>query len=146
MKRYEYSGPAGKEQKESTFEDKDTLWTSIRHKHMKDTIDKLMLDFNKFCQENTNFRDKFVSLLRQRLIFREKASSLNDMRDMLASLPQFQEMRDQFSLHLNVAEKCMEIFEQKNLLGVGLVEQVSVNATVLTSELCYWSDARGKNP
>jgi syntaxin-binding protein 1 len=46
------------------------------------------------------------------------------MRDMLASLPQFQEMRDQFSLHLNLAEKCMEIFEQKKLLEIGLVEQV----------------------
>jgi hypothetical protein len=28
--------------------------------HMKDTIDKLMLDFNKFCQENTNFTDKYL--------------------------------------------------------------------------------------
>lgn len=46
------------------------------------------------------------------------------MRDMLATLPQFQEMRDQFSLHLNLAEKCMETFEQKKLLDVGLVEQV----------------------
>jgi syntaxin-binding protein 1 len=58
------------------------------------------------------------------LICREKATSLNDMRDMLASLPQFQEMRDQFSLHLSLAEKCMEIFEEKKLLEVGLVEQV----------------------
>jgi syntaxin-binding protein 1 len=58
------------------------------------------------------------------LISREKATSLNDMRDMLASLPQFQEMRDQFSLHLNVAEKCMEMFEQQKLLEVGLIEQV----------------------
>jgi syntaxin-binding protein 1 len=46
------------------------------------------------------------------------------MRDMLANLPQFQEMRDQFSLHLNLAEKCMETFEQKKLLDVGLIEQV----------------------
>ena len=45
------------------------------------------------------------------------------MRDMLAALPQFQEMRDQFSLHLNMAEKCMDMFEQKKLLEVGLIEQ-----------------------
>jgi syntaxin-binding protein 1 len=55
---------------------------------------------------------------------REKATSLNDMRDMLATLPEFQEMRDQFSLHLNLAEKCMEVFGQKKLLEIGLVEQV----------------------
>jgi len=91
--------------------------------HMKDTIDKLMLDFNKFCQENTNFTDKY-GLHLTLLMAREKATSLNDMRDMLATLPQFQEMRDQFSLHLNMAEKCMELFEEKKLLSIGLIEQV----------------------
>lgn len=110
--KFEIRGVSGVEEKTAKFDEKDTIWTSIRHMHMKDTIDKLMLDFNKFCAEHTNFTDK------------EKATSLNDMRDMLATLPQFQEMRDQFSLHLNIAEKCMEQFEQKKLLEVGLVEQV----------------------
>ena len=58
--RYEFHGPNGIEEKTATFDEKDTIWTSIRHMHMKDTIDKLMLDFNKFCQENTNFTDKYV--------------------------------------------------------------------------------------
>ena len=76
------------------------------------------------------------------LINREKATSLNDMRDMLATLPQFQEMRDQFSLHLNLAEKCMEIFEEKKLLEVGLLEQVILKVvSMLTLELCDWSYA-----
>ena len=65
---------------------------------------------------------------------------MNDMRDMLATLPQFQEMRDQFSLHLNVAEKCMDTFEQKKLLEVGLVEQVSLSYIKLTLELCNGSN------
>jgi len=64
------------------------------------------------------------------------------MRDMLATLPQFQEMRDQFSLHLNLAEKCMEIFEEKKLLEVGLLEQVILKVvSMLTLELCDWSYA-----
>ena len=64
------------------------------------------------------------------------------MRDMLANLPQFQEMRDQFSLHLNMAEKCMEIFEQKKLLEVGLVEQVHPSTIIPNVELCHWSHSR----
>ena len=68
-------------------------------------------------------------------MFREKATSLNDMRDMLATLPQFQEMRDQFSLHLNLAEKCMEQFEAKKLLEVGLVEQVHYIMVVIDSRI-----------
>lgn len=55
---------------------------------------------------------------------------------MLATLPQFQEMRDQFSLHLNIAEKCMDIFEQKKLLELGLVEQVSNNPIRNLISLC----------
>lgn len=61
--KYEFRGPTGMEEKTATFEEKDSIWTSIRHMHMKDTIDKLMQDFNKFCQENTNFTDKFVFIL-----------------------------------------------------------------------------------
>jgi len=64
------------------------------------------------------------------------------MRDMLATLPQFQETRDQFSLHLNIAEKCMEMFEKKKLLDVGLVEQVFEISPFLAysrAELRHWS-------
>ena len=46
------------EEKSATLEEKDTIWTSMRHMHMKDTIDKLMQDFNKFCHEHANFTDK----------------------------------------------------------------------------------------
>jgi syntaxin-binding protein 1 len=58
--RYEFRSPTGMEEKVATIDEKDTVWTAVRHMHMKDTIDKLMADFNKFCQENTNFTDKCV--------------------------------------------------------------------------------------
>jgi hypothetical protein len=77
------------------------------------------------------------------LIGREKATSLNDMRDMLANLPEFQETRDRFSLHLNLAEKCMDIFAQKKLLEVGLVEQVTLPLrSEINPELCDRRNSR----
>lgn len=57
--RYTFRSATGVEEKNATLDEKDEIWTSVRHMHMKDTIDKLMQDFNKFCQENTNFTDKF---------------------------------------------------------------------------------------
>jgi len=138
--KYEFRGSTGAEEKKATLDEKDTVWTTVRHMHMKDAIDKLMADFNKFLQENTNFTDK-LSHVPTITDLREKATSLNDMRDMLATLPQFQETRDQFSLHLNMAEKCMEVFEEKKLLDVGLVEQVFRSWSLkLILELCYWSN------
>lgn len=58
--------------------------------------------------------------------------NVNDLKDMLASLPQFQTQREQFSLHLDMAQECMNIFEKKRLAQVGNVEQCC--ATGYTAE------------
>lgn len=44
---------------------------------------------------------------------------------MLAGLPQFQEGKEAFSLHLNMAEECMKVFSEHKLLDIGSVEQVN---------------------
>lgn len=54
------------------------------------------------------------------------------MRDMLASLPQMQETKDKLSLHLTMAQDCMNRFEKSNLPSQAMVEQNC--ATRLTPE------------
>ena len=44
---------------------------------------------------------------------------------MIAGLPQFQEMKEAYSLHLTMAQKCMEIFQKHKLPDLASVEQVS---------------------
>lgn len=60
-KSYKYrfasaTAPGGYEERTATLTDNDVLWTQVRHMHMKDAIDKLMADFNKFLEENAGFR------------------------------------------------------------------------------------------
>ena len=43
---------------------------------------------------------------------------------MIAGLPQFQEGKEAFALHLDLAEKCVKVFQDHKLLDVGSVEQV----------------------
>ena len=50
---------------------------------------------------------------------------MNTIKDMLAGLPQYQEGKEAFSLHLDMAEQCMKVFNEHKLLDVGSVEQVS---------------------
>ncbi|CAL1714155.1 unnamed protein product [Somion occarium] len=107
------------EDKTATLSDSDNVWTQIRHMHMREAIDKLMADFNQFMQDNAGFKG-------------EGAASLNDMKDMLANLPQYQEQREKFSLHLNMAQECMDTFERDRLTDVATVEQNC--ATGLTPE------------
>ena len=57
---------------------------------------------------------------------------MNDMKDMLANLPQYQEQREKFSLHLSMAQECMGLFEQDKLPLVAGIEQDC--ATGMTAE------------
>ncbi|KAK0239011.1 Sec1-like snare protein [Armillaria nabsnona] len=120
--RYTYkfqSSVGAYEDKTATLSDQDNVWTAVRHMHMREAIDKLMADFNKFLEENAVFKG-------------DGAANLNDMKEMLAGLPQYQEQREKFSLHLNMAQECMGIFERDKLPVVANVEQNC--ATGLTAE------------
>jgi len=97
--RYKFQSSVGAyEDKTATLNDSDTTWTEVRHMHMREAIDKLMADFNKFLEENAVFKG-FVSSDAKSAIMthsrlREGAANLNDMKEMLANLPQYQEQRE----------------------------------------------------
>ena len=54
----------------------------------------------------------------------ETPSSLNTIKDMIIGLPQFQEGKQLYSLHLNMAQELMNIFQKCRLPDIALVEQV----------------------
>ncbi|WWC92625.1 uncharacterized protein L201_007584 [Kwoniella dendrophila CBS 6074] len=118
--RYKYTNTIGGiEEKIADLTEADPVWCSVRHLHMKDAIDTLMTDFGKFAQDHAGFSGG-------------GNVNVNDLKDMLASLPQFQTQREQFSLHLDMAQECMGLFEKKKLSLVANVEQCC--ATGYTSE------------
>ena len=51
-------------------------------------------------------------------------SSLNSIKDMIAGLPQFQEGKEAYSLHLNMAQECMSLFQKCQLPDIAIAEQV----------------------
>lgn len=104
-----------KETKDVEIGEKDRIWVENRHRHMKDTIEKLMGDFQRFIDENPHFTKQDS----------DNANSLNAIKDMLAGLPQFQEMKEAYSLHLSMAQECMNIFQRQKLPDLASVEQVS---------------------
>ncbi|KAL1412581.1 syntaxin binding protein 1 [Vanrija albida] len=110
--RYTYENTVGgKEDKEAILDDDDKVWVSVRHLHMKDAIDHLMTDFGRFAQEHAGFRGNANNV------------SIDVLKDMLADLPQFQTQREQFSLHLEMAQKCMDLFQKNKLNLAANVEQ-----------------------
>ncbi|KAL1303569.1 hypothetical protein AAFC00_006937 [Neodothiora populina] len=101
------------QEKEVEISEKDHIWVENRHRHMKDTIEKIMGDFQKFIDENPHFTKTD-----------DNANSLNAIKDMLAGLPQFTEMKEAYSLHLSMAQECMNIFQRNKLPDLASVEQI----------------------
>ncbi|GAA5858275.1 hypothetical protein JCM8547_004630 [Rhodosporidiobolus lusitaniae] len=119
--RHTFTNEQGKEEeKEAVLSDEDKVWVEVRHMHMKDALDKLIADFKAYAGEHGG------------TFGGTGTTSLNDMKDMLASLPQMREVKEKLSLHLTMAEKCMNIFERKQLPVAAGVEQCC--ATGVTPE------------
>jgi hypothetical protein len=51
--------------------------------------------------------------------------SVSILKDRLAGLSQFTESKALFSMHINMTEKCMEVFKENKLLDLASVEQAS---------------------
>ncbi|RYP16843.1 hypothetical protein DL765_004864 [Monosporascus sp. GIB2] len=100
------------EEKDMELAEKDKVWVENRHRHMKDTIDKLMGDFRRFLEKNPHFVNSDSN-----------TTSLNAIKDMMAGLPQFQEMKETYSLHMNMAQACMDIFQNHKLNELSPIEQ-----------------------
>jgi syntaxin-binding protein 1 len=105
-------GRPDQENKEMEISEKDQLWVENRHQHMKDTIEKLMGDFRRFMEDNPHFTNA-----------ESDTTSLNAIKDMLAGLPQFQELKEAYSLHLSMAQDCMNIFQLHKLNDLASLEQ-----------------------
>ena len=100
------------------LDENDQLWVSLRHAHIAECIDRLLQQFNTFLSENkaassSSGKDKNVA-------------SLKDLKDTLAAIPEFQELKSKFSTHISIAQECMALFERSKAAKVANVEQVDV--------------------
>ena len=53
-------GEANEEEKDMEINEKDKIWVENRHLHMKDLLEKLVSDFNKFRADNPQFAERYV--------------------------------------------------------------------------------------
>ena len=105
-------GRPNEERKDMEISDKDKVWVHYRHLHMTDTIEQIKGDFQKFLDDNPHFAKQ------------SNTTNLNDIQNMLAGMPQFQEQKEAYTLHLNMVGDCMNIFEQHKLPDLAVLEQV----------------------
>lgn len=108
---YHVSINKGEEEQDMELQEKDETWVENRHRHMKDTIDTLMTKFQKFVAETPGATNDGTP------------TNLNMIKDMLANMPKFQQLKDAYTLHLAMSEDCMNYFQQHKLPEIQSLEQ-----------------------
>ncbi|RMD39814.1 hypothetical protein DV735_g5312, partial [Chaetothyriales sp. CBS 134920] len=104
-------GQPDQEEKVVELTDSDKLWVQHRHMHMKDLLVRLSQAFKDFQAKNSQFAEA------------DGPVSVNTIKDMIAGLPEFQEGKEAFSLHIDMAERCARLFQERKLLDITSVEQ-----------------------
>ncbi|KAI5286184.1 vacuolar sorting protein VPS33/slp1 [Ascosphaera aggregata] len=102
-----------KERQDMEITEEDKVWRTYRHVHMKDVLGMLVEEFKKFRKENAAFDESS-----------ESAAKINVIKDMLAGLRDYQEGKNTYTLHLNMAQECMKIFQEHKLIDVASLEQI----------------------
>jgi len=107
------SGTGEQRGKEVILGESDPLWSTLRHMHIADTINWILDGFNEFVQENK--ASKFAQ--------KERVNDLKEMSDAMKAMPQYQEMLNKYSLHINMSNECMRMFGQRSLAKIAALEQ-----------------------
>ncbi len=98
---YNFTANAGGPQKKDVIlGETDVLWPVLRHMHIADTIGWVIDSFNDFLKNNKATK----------LAGGKEVGNLKDMSEAMRAMPQYTEMLNKYSLHINMANTAMEVY------------------------------------
>mmetsp|Transcript_39603 Transcript_39603/g.62637 ORF Transcript_39603/g.62637 Transcript_39603/m.62637 type:complete len:545 (-) Transcript_39603:74-1708(-) len=110
-----YTDNAGNEQTKKVVmnDESDQLWTKLRHMHIADTSTWVVKNFNDFIAANKKAGNLEMG----------KTSTLKEMGEAMRSMPQYQDMKSKYAIHIELVDRCMNVFREKKLKNLGMLEQ-----------------------
>ena len=112
--KYEYEANSGKKgTKTALLDELDPLWPTLRHRHIAETIDWVLQEFNDFLRDNPAAR-------------MDKGGDVGDLASMseaIRGMPKYREMVAKYSLHINISRSCMDQFKKRKLEEIADCEQ-----------------------
>jgi syntaxin-binding protein 1 len=76
----------------------------LRHWHFADAVEYIRENFNSFLNENKAASTAFNNAGGEQQQPKRQLNTLNDIKDTLSALPQFQELKAKFSIHINISQ------------------------------------------
>lgn len=117
--------------KSASLDESDQTWLSLRHAHIADATNIVIGNFNKFLSENRSViksstgskkhGEKSVNLKNNSE--KTDATTIRDLKDMMAALGEFQETKAEYALHISLVEACFAASNKKELVSLGVLEQ-----------------------
>jgi len=106
----------GTMEKDALLDDNDELWVELRGKHIADVIQILSGRIRNIVNSSTG-----VALSSKG--GKAKALSLSQMSNALRALPEYREVMSKLTQHMNMAHRCMDIFNSNKLIELADLEQ-----------------------
>ena len=110
--KYEVQSSGDYIMKEALLDENDEQWVKLRHKHIANVstqITSMIKDFSE-SKRLTGPGTK-------------QAATIKDLSVLLKKMPQYQKELSKYSLHLNLAEECLRIYNSKQIEKLCAVEQ-----------------------
>ncbi|PIA18947.1 Sec1-like protein [Coemansia reversa NRRL 1564] len=98
-------------------EQKDPLWKKLRHWHIGDVSQYLADQYEKLVRDNVGIQAASKA---------GKKMTIQEMKAAVSELPEFKQLQDLYSPHIDLASKCLDIIKKNDLLTLLEFEQEMV--------------------
>nr|CAH69616.1 Sec1-4 syntaxin-binding protein [Paramecium tetraurelia] len=96
------------------FNENDDLFNRYKYRHIIQVLEGIPVEFREFINNNTTAKVQQGQM---------NNLDLNQMSEIVKTLPQYNELLGKYTLHMKLIEKSWSIFENKGLKEIGEIEQ-----------------------
>ncbi|CAD8085369.1 unnamed protein product [Paramecium sonneborni] len=96
------------------FNENDDLFNRYKYRHIIQVLEGIPVEFREFIHNNTTAKVHQGQM---------NNLDLNQMSEIVKTLPQYNELLGKYTLHMKLIEKSWAIFENKGLKEIGEIEQ-----------------------